>query len=109
MYKTTIYSLLITLALALLPCGGAAMPQHTDINKPTRERVKKDDKKADQDKKSAQNKNNDTKKADDKNKGKDKKDDKNASVKATVKPAAKQEETAKPAQDNGCETRSPAR
>ena len=100
MYKTTIYSLLITLALALLPCGGAAMPQHTDINKPTRERVKKDDKKADQDKKSAQNKNNDTKKADDKNKGKDKKDDKNASVKATVKPAAKQEEAAKPAQDN---------
>lgn len=104
-HRNTIYALLITTLMVLLPSTGVAMPQHTDIKKPTRERVKKDNN-ADKDKKSAQNKNNDSKKADDKKKEETKKkdeakkDDKNAPVKATVKPAAKQEETTKPAQDN---------
>lgn len=96
MFKNTIYSLLATLTLVLMPCMGASAQQQTDITKPTRERVKKQDKKDDK----KNNKNNDSKK-DDK-----KKDDKNASVKATVKPAAKddntktankQDNTAKPA------------
>lgn len=53
-HRTALYTLLITMALALLPVTGEAAPQQTDITKPTRERVnknkaadKKDDKKAD--------------------------------------------------------------
>ena len=48
--KATLYTILITLALGILPLSGVALPQHTDITKPTRERVqkdKKDDKKDD--------------------------------------------------------------
>lgn len=46
MYKTILYSILAFLIL-LLPQAGAASPQQADINKPTRERVKKDSKKSD--------------------------------------------------------------
>ena len=55
MRKATIYSILITLTLALLPLSGGAMPQQVDINKPTRERVKNKNK---NDKKANDNKNN---------------------------------------------------
>lgn len=65
--KATLYSILITMALALLPTAGAAAPQHTDINKPTRERVNKNSPKAN-----------------------DKKDDKNANTNPVV---TKKEET----------------
>ena len=40
MYKTAIYSLLITLMLAMLPMAAYGAPQTTDIKKPTRVRVK---------------------------------------------------------------------
>ena len=85
MVKNTIYTLLITIMLAFMPCMGMASPQHADINKPTRERAK----------------NNDKKSATDKNKKDDKKDskqeDKSTPAKATAKPAAKQDNTTKPA------------
>ena len=45
MSKTTIYSFLVTIILVLLPVAVAASPQQADINKPTRSRVKTDDKK----------------------------------------------------------------
>lgn len=61
MYKTILYSILAFIIL-LLPQAGAASPQQADISKPTRERVKKDNKKAD-DKKDANTKK-DTKKDD---------------------------------------------
>lgn len=82
MCKTTIYSLLLTMAMALLPCASSAAPQHSDINKPTRERVKKD---KDTSKKQSQNKKDDNKKDE------AKKDNKNTPVKATVKPADKKQ------------------
>lgn len=47
--KATLYIILTTIMLSLTPLAGSATPQHTDITKPTRERVnkdKKDDKKA---------------------------------------------------------------
>ena len=53
---TTLYTILLTTALLLLPLAGVAAPQHTDINKPTRERVKKD-KQQDNKKANATNKN----------------------------------------------------
>jgi len=85
MFKNTIYPLLITILLAFTPCTGAAAPQHTDINKPTRERVKN------KDKKSAADPKDDLKGDKKKDKVSDKKDnkqeDKNTAVKATVKPA----------------------
>ena len=44
MFKTTIYTLLLTIICLLLPLSGAASPQ-SQINKPTRERTKSGDKK----------------------------------------------------------------
>lgn len=43
--KTTIFSLLITFLFALMPVEGIAVPQRADISKPTRERVRNNDKK----------------------------------------------------------------
>ena len=79
---TTLYTILLTTALLLLPLAGVAAPQHTDINKPTRERVKKD-KQQDNKKANATNKN----------------DGNTSGKKADVKPAAapKKEEAVKPA------------
>lgn len=89
-HRTTLYSILITMALALLPITGAAAPQHTDITKPTRERVKKNDSKT-TDKK-------DSKKEDKKDsKKEDKKDSKKEDKKADAKPAAPKKEEPKPA------------
>ena len=87
MFKNTIYSLLAAFTLMLMPCVGASAQQQTDINKPTRERSKNNDKKSAS-----------TKKDDKKNDKKDnKQDEKNSPVKATVKPATKQDNTTKPA------------
>ena len=83
-HKTAIYSLLITMALALLPMTGEAAPQHTDITKPTRERVNKN--KA-VDKKDGKK---DDKKA-------EKKDDKKDDKKTDVKPVTTKKEEPKPA------------
>ncbi len=48
MFKTSfLYIILITLSLSLHPLMAAGAPQHTDINKPTRERVSKNNKKDD--------------------------------------------------------------
>jgi len=44
MHKTTIYTLVAAFMLALLPLAGWSAPQNIDITKPTRERVKKDNK-----------------------------------------------------------------
>ena len=44
--KTTLYSILVTIILSLLPLAGSATPQHNDITMPTRERVNKRDNKA---------------------------------------------------------------
>ena len=92
-HKTALYSILITMALALLPMTGAAAPQHTDITKPTRERVNKKDSKA-------TNKKDDKKadKKDDKatNKKDDKKAEKKDDKKADVKPATPKKEEPKP-------------
>ena len=83
MFKNTIYSLLAAFTLMLMPCVGASAQQQTDINKPTRERSKNNDKKSAS-----------TKKDDKKNDKKDnKQDEKNSPVKATVKPATKQDNT----------------
>lgn len=72
------------MAFTLLPLAGAAAPQHTDINKPTRERVVKD-------------KNKDDKKGNDKSNNNNKKDTKTADKKADTKTAApKKEEAVKP-------------
>ena len=46
MFKNTIYSLLAAFTLMLMPCVGASAQQQTDINKPTRERSKNNDKKS---------------------------------------------------------------
>lgn len=43
--KTTIFHFLVAIMLAALPVVGAAAPQQSDINKPTRTRVKATDKK----------------------------------------------------------------
>ena len=83
-HKTAIYSLLITMALALLPMTGEAAPQHTDITKPTRERVNKN--KA-VDKKDGKK---DDKKA-------EKKDDKKDDKKTDVKPVTTKKEEPRPA------------
>ena len=88
--NTTIFHLLIITMLMLLPATGLAAPQQkTDINKPTRERVKSDDKKktdkkATDKKPAADNKATDNKPVADKKDGKtggDKKDDKAGAVK----------------------------
>ena len=87
MFKTSLYTILVTLLLSLHPIIAGGAPQHTDITKPTRERVSQKDKNKD---------NNKDKKAD--NKKDEKKDDKK-----TAKPAAqtpvpqKENNVAKPA------------
>lgn len=48
MFKTSLlYTILVILLLSLHPMMAAGAPQHTDINKPTRERVNKNNKKDD--------------------------------------------------------------
>lgn len=56
--KTTFFSLLITLLFTLMPVDAIAMPQQSDITKPTRERVKNnvDKKKQSTDKNKSDNK-----------------------------------------------------
>jgi len=108
-HKRSILYLLITFMLMLLPAAGAAAPQRADINKPTRERVRSNDKKA-TDKKAANKVNTDSKanandkKADVKKTNVDKNDSK--SVPAADKTSKKDNEkaltngqNAKPAQD----------
>ena len=86
MRKATIYSLLITMMFALGTMAGAASPQQNDINKPTRERVKKTDNKDDKNKKS-------DKKSDKKDeKATDKKTDKKATTAPAAAAASKKDE-----------------
>ena len=82
MNKTTIYSLIATIMLTLLPLVGEASPQHNDITKPTRERV---------------NKNNKDK---DKDKANDKKNNKQETAPATKAPDKKKEEAPVEKKDN---------
>ena len=99
LHKKTIIHTLIALIMLLLPATAFAMPQQqTDINKPTRERVKKDDKKGND------KKGNDKKASNDNNNKKDnkadagKKDNKPADKAAATTPAKKDEKpAAKPA------------
>ena len=55
MFKTTLYSILVFIVM-LLPLQGVASPQQADIKKPTRERVKTNDKKGDSGTKAADDK-----------------------------------------------------
>lgn len=90
MCKTTIYSLLFTLFLALQPAIGAAVPQtNVDITKPTRERVKSDKKDT---KSTSSDKKNDKK--NEEAKPVEKKDEKTADKKDNVKTAPVKVETA---------------
>ena len=94
--KATLYTILITLALGFLPLPGVALPQHTDITKPTRERVQKDKKDDKKDDKKAVKK--DEKKADVKPAVTKKDEPKKEEPKAA--PAPKKDEQAnKPAND----------
>lgn len=97
MCKTTIYSLLFTLFLALQPAIGAAAPQiNVDITKPTRERVKGDKKDT---KATSNDKNNDKKNQE--AKPVEKKDEKNAADKKdNVKTTAVKPEAVKPEAPN---------
>ena len=84
MFKTTLlYTFLVTLLLSMHPLIATGAPQNTDINKPTRERVNKNNKK------------------DDKNSKNNKKDDKNASKDAAAK---KDEDKKKAAATKGTTT-----
>ena len=84
MFKTTLlYTFLVTLLLSMHPLIATGAPQNTDINKPTRERVNKNNKK------------------DDKNSKNNKKDDKNASKDAAAK---KDEDKKKAAATRGTTT-----
>ena len=98
MYRTTIYSLLITLMFALQPAIGAAEPQNAvDITKPTRERVrrdKKDDKSTTANKKNDNQDNNHNKD----NKADDKKDNDRPTPAKKEETTPKADTTAKPAQ-----------
>ena len=115
MFKTSLlYTLLIIFILSLHPVMAVGAPQHTDINKPTRERVNKNNKQDDNKKasKDAAAKKDDNKKAsskatatDNKNKNTPAKatDDKNAPAKAVdnktaaTKPAEKKDDKVKDA------------
>lgn len=83
MFKTFSYTILVTLMLSLCPITAWGAPQHTDITKPTRERVSHKDK--------------DKKKADDKKDNKDNKDDKKGTKPAAQTPVTpKDNNTTKP-------------
>ena len=104
MNKTTLYSLLMALMLMFLPLAGAASPQQSDISKPTRGRVKTDDKKKDDkkkdaaaDKKDAQAKAPATPKTDKKDDAPKKDDKKDAGAKKDDKPDDQKKEQATPA------------
>ncbi len=86
--KTAFFSLLITLLFTLMPVDGFAMPQQSDITKPTRERVKNNTDK----KKQSTDKNKSDNKAE-----AGKKDDKSAAAAAAVtKKDNKQQTTTAP-------------
>ena len=82
MLKATTYTLLVTMMFALGTMAGAASPQQADINKPTRERVKKSANKDDKNNKSDN-------KSDKKS---DKKDDKATDTKAAAAPTPNKDE-----------------
>lgn len=86
MYKTAIYSLLITLMLAMLPMAAYGAPQTTDIKKPTRVRVK--DKNSKNDDKHNKNDKKDDNRQNDKQAGK-------KDAKPATQPVQKKEEEAK--------------
>ena len=86
MYKTAIYSLLITLMLAMLPMAAYGAPQTTDIKKPTRVRVK--DKNSKNDDKNNKNDKKDDNRQNDKQAGK-------KDAKPATQPVQKKEEEAK--------------
>ena len=93
MRPTIIYHLFIIILLATFTTNGAVAQQATDINKPTRTRVKEKDKKNDDKKKSEtkDNKNNKDNKKDAKNSNK--KEEKPAAQQPQAKPAAQQQST----------------
>ena len=90
MRRATIYTLLVTMMFALGTMAGAASPQQADINKPTRERVKKSDNKDDKNKKADKKSDKKSDKKDDKTT--DKKSDKTTDKKPVAAPATKKEE-----------------
>lgn len=96
MRPTIIYHLFIIILLATFTTNGAVAQQATDINKPTRTRVKEKDKKNDDKKKSEtkDNKNNKDNKKDAKNSNK--KEEKPAAQQPQAKPAT-QQQSGKPA------------